>query len=401
MSWRSVAAFFAVPIGALLVMIPFVISDAALAQHRDRDRSGPDGGGDRGRGPGDRDRGPGDRNDWELLGTVRVGRMRVDRDIIDVGRHEGRFEKLGLEAKDGSVHVLELIVVYGNNETERFDLRRELRDGERSPPIDLKGRDRAIKRIEVVGRAGHGSGRHAELSVYGAKARDWNEGWELLGEKKVDRRVDRDIINVGRKEGRFEKIALEVKDNDVEFQSVKVYFRRGPPQDVPVRELIREGGHTRPIDLRGDDRIIERIELVYRTRGRGERATVAVYGLQGAGGPPPGPPPRGRWEELGCGNVGIKADRDTIKVGRREGRFSAIQLRVRGNDVNILDLKVVYDRGPPDDIRVRSLIREGSETRPLDLRGERRVIDRVDLTYKIPLGLNLIKGPAKVCVFGR
>lgn len=108
-----------------------------------------------------------------------------------------------------------------------------------------------------------------------------------------------------------------------------------------------------------------------------------------------------RWEELGCGSVGITPDRDTIRVGRREGRFSAIRLRVRGNKVNIIDLKVIYDRGPPDDIQVRSEIRDGGETRALDLRGERRVIDRVDLTYKVPLGINLIKGPATVCVYGR
>jgi hypothetical protein len=214
---------------------------------------------------------------------------------------------------------------------------------------------------------------------------------------------------VGRREGRFEKIALEVRDNDVEIQDLKVFYQKGPPQDVQVRERIAEGRRTRAIDLIGGDRVIDRIEIVYRTRGRGERATVAVYGLQGGGGGRgdrgpdrgDGGGPGGRWEELGCGNVGIKPDRDSIKVGRREGRFSAIQLRVFGNKVEILDLKVIYDRGPPDDIRVRSEMRDGGETRPLDLKGERRVIDRVDLTYKIPLGINLLKGPARVCVFGR
>jgi hypothetical protein len=278
MTWRSVAAFLAAPLGAFLVIMPLLLGDAAMAQRPDRDR---DRGADRGRGGGD-----------------------------------------------------------GN--------------------------------------------------------------WELLGEKKVDRRGDRDTIRVGRKEGRFEKIALEVKDNDVEINDLKVFFLRGPPQDVQVRERIREGKRTRPIDLQGGDRGIDRIELVYRTRGRGERATVAVYGLKGGGrGDGRGDGRGAGWEELGCGNVGIKADRDSIKVGRREGRFSAIQLRVSGNKVNILDLKVIYGRGPPDDIRVRSEIRDGGETRPLDLKGERRVIDRVEMTYKIPLGINLIKGPARVCVFGR
>jgi hypothetical protein len=241
-----------------------------------------------------------------------------------------------------------------------------------------------------------------------AQRRGGDNDWELLGKNKVGFSVDRDVIKVGRHEGRFDKIRVEVKDNDVDILSLKSFFNRGAPQDVPVRDKIRAGGSTRAIDLKGDDRFIDRIEIVYKSRPsfRGT-ATVAVMGKQAdqhAGpGPRPGPPPGpgDKWEELGCGSVGIKADHDSIKVGRREGRFRAIQLRVRGNKVNILDLKVVYDRGPPDDIRVRSEIRDGGETGPLDLKGERRVIDRVDMTYKIPLGVNLLKGPARVCVFGR
>jgi hypothetical protein len=232
--------------------------------------------------------------------------------------------------------------------------------------------------------------------------RDRGGDWELLGSQKVGFGVDRDVIRVGRKEGRFEKIRLEVKDNDVEILDLKVFFHKGPPQDVRVREFIRAGKGTRPLDLQGGDRVIDRIEIVYKARKAFKgRALVEIWGEQAdrRGGGPGGP--GGRWEELGCGNVGIKPDRDSIKVGRREGRFSAIQLRVSGNKVNILDLKVIYDRGPPDDIRVRSEIREGGETRPLDLKGDRRVIDRIDLSYKIPLGVNLLKGPARVCVFGK
>jgi hypothetical protein len=99
--------------------------------------------------------------------------------------------------------------------------------------------------------------------------------------------------------------------------------------------------------------------------------------------------------------VGIKPDRDSIRVGRREGRFSAIKLAVRGSKIELIDLTVVYERGPPDELHVRKKIGDGEETPPLDLRGERRAIDRVDLSYRQTLGLNLIKGPATVCVFGR
>jgi hypothetical protein len=226
------------------------------------------------------------------------------------------------------------------------------------------------------------------------------EQWELLGEQSVGFGVDRDVIRVGRREGRFSALALEVRDNDVEILDLKVFFNRGPPQDVRVREFIRAGGRTRPVQFAWGDRSIDRIEITYRSRPsfRG-RAKVAVFGLRDAG--PPPPPPPVSWVELGCGKVGIKPDRDSIRVGRREGRFSAIQLRVRGSKIEIMDLTVVYDRGPPDELRVRKKIGDGDETPPLDLRGERRAIDRVDLSYRQTLGLNMIKGPATVCVLGR
>ena len=52
------------------------------------------------------------------------------------------------------------------------------------------------------------------------------------------------------------------------------------------------------------------------------------------------------WSELGCRKVSfIGKDRDVIKVGRKEGRFRAIRLKARGNDVEMLDLKVVYANG--------------------------------------------------------
>lgn len=227
------------------------------------------------------------------------------------------------------------------------------------------------------------------------------EQWEMLGEQAVGFGVDRDVIRVGRREGFFSKIALEVRDNDVEILDLKVFFKRGMPQDVRVRQRIRAGDRTRPIDLVGGDRLIDRIEIVYRSRpGFRGQAKVAVFGLKNLP-PPPPPPPVARWEELGCGKVGLKPDRDTIRVGRREGRFSAIKLLVRGSKIELIDLTVVYERGPPDQIVVRKKIGDGDETPPLDLRGERRIIDRVDLTYRQTLGLNMIKGPATVCVLGR
>jgi hypothetical protein len=104
------------------------------------------------------------------------------------------------------------------------------------------------------------------------------------------------------------------------------------------------------------------------------------------------------WVELGCQQVSfIGKDRDSIRVGRREGRFKAIRLEARNNDVEVLDLKVVYSNGAPDDIRVRSNIRAGTRTRPLDLRGRDRAIQRIDLVYR---SRPSFRGLATVCAQG-
>jgi hypothetical protein len=103
------------------------------------------------------------------------------------------------------------------------------------------------------------------------------------------------------------------------------------------------------------------------------------------------------WEQLGCQKVGFLVDKDVIKVGRAEGRFKAIRLQVSDNTVYMMDLKVIYANGAPDDIPVRSEIHAGSQTRPLDLKGERRAIRQVEMVYRSQPSF---KGQATICVEG-
>jgi hypothetical protein len=245
--------------------------------------------------------------------------------------------------------------------------------------------------------------------------RDGGRGeWVLLGEKAVGFRVDRDAIVINHpadwyRDRAFRRLHLVADRSDIHLMSVRLVYMNGYYEDFPVDRLIREG-QDQPIDLRGDRKYLQRIEMVYRSRPSFEgRAIMKVYGVPARfGGPGPGPlPPIGAgpgpgagrdWEELGCQRVSLfGVDRDVIRVGRREGRFKSIRLHVRGADINILDLRVVYGNGEPDHIPVRSVIRQGERTRPLDLRGWERVIDRVEMTY---LTIPNFKGQATVCVEG-
>ncbi|MGF1619339.1 MAG: hypothetical protein ACFCUR_01855 [Rhodomicrobiaceae bacterium] len=243
----------------------------------------------------------------------------------------------------------------------------------------------------------------ASASAPQAQGRGGNDRdgkWERLGCEDVGRRRDRDEIKVGRREGRFSAIRLEAEGNDISILDLKVVYANGSPDDIRVRSELREGEQTRPLDLKGRDRAIDRIEIVskrdFKGKGRG-KARVCVSGRVAGSRSAEGRGRGGDWQDLGCKSVGFLGDRDVIRVGRREGRFKAIKLSVSGNTVYMNDLKVFYTRGAPDDIRVRSEIKEGRETRPLDLKGRERSIDRIEMIYRAKPSF---KGKARVCVLG-
>jgi hypothetical protein len=112
-----------------------------------------------------------------------------------------------------------------------------------------------------------------------ADARPHNRDWELLGRQSVGFLKDRDVIQVGREDGDFDKIQIRVKNNEVEFTDVKVVYGNGQTDDVAVRDKIKAGGQSRVIDLKGGQRFIKRVELVYRSKPSFKgQAVVEVWG---------------------------------------------------------------------------------------------------------------------------
>jgi len=230
-----------------------------------------------------------------------------------------------------------------------------------------------------------------------ATAQPATQQWVRLGCQTVGFHIDRDVIRVGSQSGTFRAIRLRVANNAIHLLDLKVVYGNGAPDDIPVRAEIRAGGQTGALDLRGRDRVIQRIEMIYRSRPsfRGN-AIVCAEGLAVvAAGPRPGP--ERSWVPLGCRNVGFNVDRDIINVGGREGKFRAIRLRVRGNDIFMYDLKVIYGNGAPDDIPVRMDLRAGTVSHAIDLKGERRFIQRIDMIYR---SRPSFRGQAEVCVDG-
>ena len=240
------------------------------------------------------------------------------------------------------------------------------------------------------------------LGLIPASTAAWaQQGWVALGCADVSFRVDRDVIQVARGDGPFTAIRLRVAgNNDVRMLDLKVVYGNGERDDIPVRAVIRAGAQSGALDLRGQRRAIRRIEMVYAARPEfAGRTRICAEGRMGVAQilpPPPGPGPV--WVQLGCRDVNWGVDRDVIGVDRREGRFTHIRLRAFGNDVRMLDLKVIYGNGEPDDIPVRAVIRAGGQSGALDLRGRERAIHRIEMIYASRPGF---RGHARVCAEGR
>ena len=104
-------------------------------------------------------------------------------------------------------------------------------------------------------------------------------GWIHLGDKHVDGHADHDKISIGSSEGTFRQLQIRVREAAVDFQRVVVHFANGADEELQFRERINAGGQTRPMDLRGNDRVIKSVEFWYEKAHWGERRpTVELYG---------------------------------------------------------------------------------------------------------------------------
>lgn len=102
-------------------------------------------------------------------------------------------------------------------------------------------------------------------------------GWIYLGERFVDGRRDTDKLPVSAN-GAFRAIQLRVSGSAVNFDRVVVHFENGADTDLQIRDRIPAGGMTRAIDLPGDRRRIQSVEMWYSKAHWRHRPGVKVYG---------------------------------------------------------------------------------------------------------------------------
>jgi hypothetical protein len=119
------------------------------------------------------------------------------------------------------------------------------------------------------------------LTACGSSRRSFGleEGWEILGERKVAFLRDKDVMEVTSR-NLFTAIRFYVEDKDVRINELKVQFDNGDKMEPALDDVIKAGESSRVIQLAADGRRITAIEFKYRSMGSvlEGRANVVVTG---------------------------------------------------------------------------------------------------------------------------
>jgi hypothetical protein len=103
------------------------------------------------------------------------------------------------------------------------------------------------------------------------------------------------------------------------------------------------------------------------------------------------------WRFIADKTVAFGADHDVIITGNTNDDFRKLKLRVTDGPLKMYDMKVYFDNGSVQDVSIRSLIRQGGESRVIDLDGGLRHIKRIEFWYETK---GFRKGRARVAVWG-
>ena len=92
------------------------------------------------------------------------------------------------------------------------------------------------------------------------------EGWELLGEEKVNFVRDRDELDV-RSRNQYTALRFIVEEREIRLNDLKITYQNGDQLTPAVDEVIPAGQTSRIIELAAEGKYIDKIEFAYRTTG--------------------------------------------------------------------------------------------------------------------------------------
>jgi hypothetical protein len=105
------------------------------------------------------------------------------------------------------------------------------------------------------------------------------EGWEMLGQAKVNFVRDKDVVDVT-SENKYTAIKFRVEDREIRLNDLKIYFTNGDKLEPSMDDVIGKDQYSRLIEVGKEGRMIDKVEFTFRTTGNllKGRANIIVLG---------------------------------------------------------------------------------------------------------------------------
>lgn len=104
-----------------------------------------------------------------------------------------------------------------------------------------------------------------------------------------------------------------------------------------------------------------------------------------------------QWVKIGKRVVNMKADHDEIPVTANAGVFTKLKFKVNIAPILVKNVRIVFGNGESKNIMLNRKFAPGTESKVIDLPGNRRVINKIVMNYKSFPGY----GKAVVVVWGK
>lgn len=102
-------------------------------------------------------------------------------------------------------------------------------------------------------------------------------GWDHLGTKEIEGKVDHDKINVHGKDT-YRALQFRVTGAAVQFDRIVIEYGNHKTRAYPFRMLVAPNGSSPALDLIGADRDITNVEFWYEKASWGKKPEVRLYG---------------------------------------------------------------------------------------------------------------------------
>jgi len=352
---------------------------------------------------------------WKPLGELGIdwrgkARLIVVNDPAPVTR-------IMLVVEEAPMLLKQIKVTFGNGQVATMKTNAMFNEGQRSSAIDLPGEARSIRTVQLNYRNLARNAR-ANVKLFGKgpapvvvpppvvvtppvvvppPVNDAPAGWERLGEVRVaEGKLRSDVIKVGRWDGRYRRLMIEVQGADLVIEDIVVRFGNGetftPSADNP-RPLytFHQNVHSAELAMPGELRWIDTVTVNYRGIAGGGKAKVVLYGQAEKNWN------RAGWTLLGDAIVDGRRDLDTLTIGKQAGKYRTAMVLVEGSDVILRDILIEFGNGEKFSPPTQLSFRQDFRTRGIDFPGDARFIKKVTFkTGNLPGG-----GKARILFFAK